>query len=68
MSEISVFDVTSWIKTTHPNLNTIKMNVEMSKEWEKFKAQVNCPVPECTLQLHLFIMDVKVMKNGFASL
>jgi hypothetical protein len=39
MSEISVFDVTSWIKTTHPNLNTIKMNVEMSKECEKFKTQ-----------------------------
>jgi hypothetical protein len=42
------------------------MNVMKSKECEKFKAQVNCPVPECTLKLHLF-MDVKVMKNGFAS-
>jgi hypothetical protein len=66
MSEITVFDVTSWIKTTHPNLNTIKMNVVKSKECEKFKAQVNWPVLECTLNLHLF-MDVKVMKNGFAS-
>jgi hypothetical protein len=66
MSEITVFDVTSWIKTTHPNLNTIKMNVVMSKECEKFKSQVNCPIPECTLKLHL-LLDVKVMKNGLAS-
>jgi hypothetical protein len=58
MSEITVFDVTSSIKITHPNLNTIIMNVVMSKECEKFKAHFKCPVPECTL---------KVMKNGFAS-
>jgi hypothetical protein len=66
MSEITVFDVISSMDFMHPNLNTIKMNVVMSKECEKFKAQVNCPVPECSLKLHLF-MDVKVMKNGFAS-
>jgi hypothetical protein len=62
MSEITVFDVTSLIKTTHPNLNTIKINVVMSKECEQFKAHFKCPVPEWTLKARL-----KVMKNGFAS-
>jgi hypothetical protein len=42
------------------------MNIVMTKEGDKYKAQVNCPVPNCTLKLHLF-MDVKVLKNGYAS-